>query len=83
MSGRGRFSGKVVLVAGGTGGLGSAVAEAFLMEGAKTVVTYLAVQDFEDMKKSLGATAKELEGRGRNRSNQTRRSPRADRVYSG
>lgn len=58
----GRFSGKVVLVAGGTGGLGSAVTEAFLKEGAKTAVTYLAVEDFDDLKKSLGATAKELEG---------------------
>lgn len=58
----GRFSGKVVLVAGGTGGLGSAVVEAFLKEGAKTAVTYLAVQDFDEFKKSLGAAAKELEG---------------------
>ena len=58
----GRFDGKVVLVAGGTGGLGSAVTEAFLREGAMTVVTYRAAQDFEDKKKSLGATAEDLEG---------------------
>ena len=36
----GRFAGKVVLVAGGTGGLGRAVSIAFLQERAKVVVTY-------------------------------------------
>jgi NAD(P)-dependent dehydrogenase (short-subunit alcohol dehydrogenase family) len=34
------FSGCVVLVAGGTGGLGRAVVMAFLEEGAKVVVTF-------------------------------------------
>ena len=34
------FSGKVTLVAGGTGGLGRAVSLAFLQEGASVVVTY-------------------------------------------
>ena len=34
-----RFSGQVVLVAGGTGGLGSAVSVAFLDEGATVAVT--------------------------------------------
>jgi len=33
------FGGTVVLVAGGTGGLGSAVALAFLREGATVAVT--------------------------------------------
>ena len=36
-----RFGGSVVLVAGGTGGLGQAVTAAFLEEGAKVVVTDL------------------------------------------
>jgi len=35
-----RFKSNVVLVAGGTGGLGRAVSLAFLQEGATTVVTY-------------------------------------------
>jgi NAD(P)-dependent dehydrogenase (short-subunit alcohol dehydrogenase family) len=35
-----RFSGKVVLVAGGTGGLGKAVSRAFLEEDARVIVTY-------------------------------------------
>ena len=34
------FENKVVLIAGGTGGLGRAVSLAFLIEGATTVVTY-------------------------------------------
>ena len=34
------FAGKVVLVAGGTGGLGRAVSLAFLSERANVVVTY-------------------------------------------
>ena len=36
------FEGKVVLIAGGTGGLGRSVALAFLNEHAKVAVTYLA-----------------------------------------
>jgi NAD(P)-dependent dehydrogenase (short-subunit alcohol dehydrogenase family) len=36
----GKFSNKVILVAGGTGGLGRAVALAFLEEDASVVVTY-------------------------------------------
>src|ERR1700685_681645 len=35
-----RFSGKVVLIAGGTGGLGKAVSRAFLEEEASVIVTY-------------------------------------------
>jgi len=34
------FAGKVVVVAGGTGGLGNAVSHAFLEEDAKVVVTF-------------------------------------------
>ena len=35
-----RFSGKVALVAGGTGALGRAVSLALLQEGAQVIVTY-------------------------------------------
>ena len=56
------FSGKVVLVAGGTGGLGKAVSLAFLEEGAKVVVTYRKEEEFAELKKAAGAKANALEG---------------------
>ena len=56
-----RFSGKVVLVAGGTGGLGRAVSLAFLGEGATVVVTYRNQKEF-DLLKSAVAKNSSLEG---------------------
>jgi NAD(P)-dependent dehydrogenase (short-subunit alcohol dehydrogenase family) len=41
-----KFSGKVVLVAGGTGGLGRAVSRAFLKEDARVIVTYRNREEF-------------------------------------
>jgi NAD(P)-dependent dehydrogenase (short-subunit alcohol dehydrogenase family) len=58
----GKFEGKVVLVAGGTGGLGRAVALAFLEEGAKAVVTYRAQNEFDALKSAAGANGSRLEG---------------------
>ncbi len=46
------FSGKIVLVAGGTGGLGNAVSLAFLEEGARVVVTYRKEEEFAALEKS-------------------------------
>jgi NAD(P)-dependent dehydrogenase (short-subunit alcohol dehydrogenase family) len=57
-----RFDGKVVLVAGGTGGLGHAVSLAFLEEGAKVVVTYRAQEEFNALKTAAGKGGSELEG---------------------
>lgn len=56
------FSGKVVLVAGGTGGLGNAVSLAFLEEDAKVVVTYRKEEEYAALKKAAGAKAAALEG---------------------
>src|SRR5438132_468049 len=42
-----RFANKTVLVTGGTGGLGRAVTQAFLEEGANVVVTYLKQEEFD------------------------------------
>ena len=57
-----QFAGKVVLVAGGTGGLGRAVAEAFLREGATVAVTYRNKQEFNALAASTDATTTHLEG---------------------
>jgi NAD(P)-dependent dehydrogenase (short-subunit alcohol dehydrogenase family) len=57
-----RFSGKVALVAGGTGGLGRAVSLAFLEEGAKVVVTYREQQELDALKSEAGAKGPSIEG---------------------
>ena len=57
-----KFDGKVVLVAGGTGGLGRAVALAFLAEGAQVAVTYRAKEAFDALKNAAGKNESNLEG---------------------
>ena len=49
-----KFDGKVILVAGGTGGLGRAVALAFLEQGAKVVVTYRVAEELDALKSAAG-----------------------------
>jgi NAD(P)-dependent dehydrogenase (short-subunit alcohol dehydrogenase family) len=56
------FAGRVVIVAGGTGGLGRAVSLAFLEEGAKVIVTYRKDEEFRALKDSAGPNASSLEG---------------------
>jgi NAD(P)-dependent dehydrogenase (short-subunit alcohol dehydrogenase family) len=56
-----RFSGAVVLVAGGTGGLGRAVSLAFLEEGARVVVTYRNPEEFAALRSAAGANGSSLE----------------------
>ena len=58
-----RFSGKLVLVAGGTGGLGRAVSLAFLEEDAKVVVTYKNQKEFDALRSAAGTNGSSLEGR--------------------
>jgi NAD(P)-dependent dehydrogenase (short-subunit alcohol dehydrogenase family) len=57
-----KFEGKVILVAGGTGGLGHAVSLAFLEAGAKVVVTFRAQEGFNALKTAAGKSGPELEG---------------------
>jgi NAD(P)-dependent dehydrogenase (short-subunit alcohol dehydrogenase family) len=57
-----KFEGKVVLVAGGTGGLGRAVALAFLEAGAKVVVTYRVQEEIERLKSAAGRNGSNMEG---------------------
>jgi len=57
-----RFSGNVVLVAGGTGGLGRAVSRAFLEEGAAVIVTYRTQDEFDALVQAAAANTSRLEG---------------------
>ena len=57
-----RFEGKVVLVAGGTGGLGRAVTLAFLEEGAKVVATYREREELDALKITAGVNTARLDG---------------------
>jgi NAD(P)-dependent dehydrogenase (short-subunit alcohol dehydrogenase family) len=56
------FAGKVVLIAGGTGGLGKAVSLAFLEEGATIVATYRNDAEFAELQRAAGNAASSLEG---------------------
>lgn len=56
------FAGKVVLVAGGTGGLGRSVSLSFLAEGAAVHVTYRNADEFAALQQAAGATAASLTG---------------------
>ncbi len=57
-----RFAGKSVLVAGGTGALGRAIALAFLDEAAYVVVTYRRQEEFAGLNKAAAASRSSLEG---------------------
>src|SRR5262245_46643202 len=57
-----RFNSSVVLVAGGTGGLGRAITSAFLEEGASVVVTYRNQPEWEAFKNAASAQAGRIEG---------------------
>lgn len=50
----GRFAGKVVMVGGGTGGLGRAVSLAFLGEGAKVEVCYVVPEEWAELQEVVG-----------------------------
>jgi len=56
------FKDGVVLVAGGTGGLGHAVSLAFLAESAKVIVTYRNAKEFEALKSEGAGQPGTLEG---------------------
>jgi NAD(P)-dependent dehydrogenase (short-subunit alcohol dehydrogenase family) len=57
-----RFRNKVVLVAGGTGGLGRAVSLAFLSERANVVVTYMRAEEFQALEGIAGVGGLRLVG---------------------
>jgi NAD(P)-dependent dehydrogenase (short-subunit alcohol dehydrogenase family) len=53
----GKFSGKVALITGGTGGLGRAVTLALLHEGASVIATYIRKQEADALKDAVGSNA--------------------------
>ncbi|MEI6457398.1 MAG: SDR family oxidoreductase [Pseudomonadota bacterium] len=57
-----RFDGQIVLVTGGTGGLGQAVSLAFLAEGATVLVTYRGPAEFAALQTAAGEDQSRLEG---------------------
>src|SRR5260370_11567356 len=57
-------AGRVVLVAGGTGGLGRAVSLEFLKEDTPVVVTYRKQEEFDALKNLAGGNGLRLEGYG-------------------
>ena len=58
------FADSSVLVAGGTGGLGRAIALAFLAEGAHVTVTYVTPAEYDALRAAAGESAARLEGHG-------------------
>lgn len=57
-----KFSSKLIVVTGGTGGLGRAVSLAFLEEGARVAVTYRDPAEFATLKTAAGSNASSLSG---------------------
>lgn len=57
-----RFSNQVVLVTGGTGGLGRAVSLAFIAAAAKVFVTYRVEKEFDELKQAAGTAGSSLHG---------------------
>jgi NAD(P)-dependent dehydrogenase (short-subunit alcohol dehydrogenase family) len=53
----GRFSDKVALITGGTGGLGRAVTLAFLHEGASVIASYIKKDEADALRDSVGPNA--------------------------
>jgi len=58
----GRFAEKSVLIAGGAGALGRAIALAFLEESAYVILTYRRQEEFVALNKTAAATGLSLEG---------------------
>jgi NAD(P)-dependent dehydrogenase (short-subunit alcohol dehydrogenase family) len=78
-----RFSGKSVVVAGGTGGLGRAVSLAFLEEGANVVVTYWEQKEFDALKNEADENGSSIEGHRVDVTDETAVRQFLDKVLAG
>lgn len=70
----------VALVAGGTGGLGRAVSQAFLAAGATVVVTYRKPVEYDELIRSAGADAARLRGQTTDVTDETQARTLVERV---
>jgi NAD(P)-dependent dehydrogenase (short-subunit alcohol dehydrogenase family) len=57
-----KLENEIVLVAGGTGGLGRAVSLAFLEQGCKVIVTYRRQEEWDALQSASGLNVRHLEG---------------------
>ena len=62
MEGAAVFHRQVILITGGTGALGSAVARAFLQQGANVAVTYRAQREYDELQTRLSSQRAQLRG---------------------
>ena len=76
------FSGKVALVAGGTGGLGRGVSPAFLEEGARVAVTYRRQEEFDLLASEAGAAGSRLEGHRADVTDETAASELVEGIFA-
>ncbi len=58
----GSFDDSVVVVAGGTGGLGRAISLAFLEAGARVTTPYVVAAEYDALRGAAGEAARRLEG---------------------
>jgi NAD(P)-dependent dehydrogenase (short-subunit alcohol dehydrogenase family) len=78
----GRFSDRVVLLAGGTGALGAAISLAFLAEKGKVVVTYRRPEEFATLQKAASAYASQLEGHRLDVTDETAVRQHLDQIFA-
>ncbi len=76
------FSGNLVLVAGGTGGLGRAVSLAFLRQGATVVATYREQEEFSALQNAASPHASQLSGQNVDVTNESAAHQLVDRILA-
>ena len=75
-----QFAAQTVVVAGGTGALGSAISEAFVRAGATVVTTFHTATEYQTLSEALGVQRARLEGEQVDVTDETAVRRLADRV---